>query len=147
MQSHEDLTSELKRNNIRLSHQRLKVLEYLNDHMIHPTVEQIHSGLQKEIPSLSKTTVYSTLNALAEAGLVRAINIENTETRYDINVADHGHFRCDSCGAIYDFKTAPDSIAADALEGFAVRDKNVYFKGTCPDCLKQQTRGKGPSSQ
>ena len=34
----EELTNELKNRNIRLSHQRLKVLEYINNHKTHPTV-------------------------------------------------------------------------------------------------------------
>ena len=134
-QSYEDLTNELKTKNIRLSHQRLKVLEYLTSHKTHPTVEQIYTGLHEEMPSLSKTTVYSTLNTLADAGMIRVINIEDNEIRYDITVEDHGHFKCESCGAIYDFKTDIDSLDASDLTNFKIRDKNVYFKGTCPMCL------------
>lgn len=131
----EDLTAELRAKNIRLSYQRLKVLEYLTEHMVHPTVDQIYAELQKEITTLSKTTVYSTLSALAEAGLVRVVNIEDTETRYDINVQDHGHFKCESCGTIYDFRADPASWGEGDLKGFAVKDKHVYFKGICPSCL------------
>lgn len=131
-----DLAKELKAKNIRLSHQRLKVLEYLNSHMTHPTVEQIFAGLQSEVPSLSKTTVYNTLSALEAAGMVRAVNIEDNETRYDVNVEDHGHFKCESCGTIYDFETDIGSLQTHELDGFDVKDKQVYFKGKCPNCLK-----------
>jgi len=134
----DELAKELKEKNIRLSHQRLKVLEYLNDHLIHPTVDQIYTGLHREIPSLSKTTIYSTLSALAEAGLVRVITIEDNETRYDIRTENHGHFKCESCGKIYDFTADPDSLQAGELENFDIRDKNVYFKGLCPDCFKKR---------
>lgn len=133
-QSYDDLTNELKIKNIRLSHQRLKVLEYLTSHKIHPTVDQIYTGLHEELPSLSKTTVYSTLNTLAEAGMIRVINIEDNEIRYDITVEDHGHFKCESCGAIYDFKTDLDSLDTSDLKNFKIRDKNIYFKGICPMC-------------
>lgn len=134
----DELAKELKEKNIRLSHQRLKVLEYLNSHLIHPTVDQIYTGLHQEIPSLSKTTVYSTLNALAEAGLVRVITIEDNETRYDIRTENHGHFKCESCGRIYDFTADPDSLQAGELKDFDIRDKNVYFKGLCPGCLEKK---------
>ncbi len=133
--SYEELTKELKMKNIRLSHQRLKVLEYLTIHMDHPTVDQIYNGLHKEIPTLSKTTVYSTLSALADAGLVRIINIEDNEARYDIRVADHGHFKCESCGTIYDFQANIDSLTTVDLKRFDIKDKNLYFKGCCPTCL------------
>ncbi|HAQ39436.1 MAG TPA: transcriptional repressor [Clostridiales bacterium] len=131
----EDLINELKSKKIRLSHQRLKVLEYLTQNYNHPTVDQIYNGLHDEVPTLSKTTVYNTLNSLTEAGLVRVINIEDNETRYDINTGDHGHFKCQSCRKIYDFSIDIDSFKNHELDDFKINDKNVYFKGICPTCL------------
>jgi Fur family peroxide stress response transcriptional regulator len=72
----EELKQDLKRRNINLSHQRLKVLEYLTQNRCHPTVDQIYTDLHKEIPTLSKTTVYNTLRMLAEEGLVKVITID-----------------------------------------------------------------------
>ena len=135
--NYEGLTTELKENKIRLSHQRLKILEYLTEHMVHPTADQVFRGLRDEVPTLSRTTVYHALNALADAGLVRVINIEDTESRYDINVHDHGHFKCEGCGMIHDFRADPGALAADELNGFSIRDKNLYFKGLCPECLQR----------
>jgi Fe2+ or Zn2+ uptake regulation protein len=132
--SYDELTNELKMKNIRLSHQRLKVLEYLTIHLDHPTVDQIYTDLQREIPTLSKTTVYSTLSTLADAGIVRVINIEGNETRYDIRVEDHGHFKCESCGTIYDFTADINSLRTGGLNHFDIKDKNLYFKGRCPTC-------------
>jgi Fe2+ or Zn2+ uptake regulation protein len=131
---YENLIQELKMKNIRLSHQRLKVLEYLAGHLIHPTADQIYTGLQNEIPTLSKTTVYSTLSSLKDAGLVREINIEDNEIRYDVRMENHGHFKCESCGSIFDFHVDMDSLPVSGLNHFTVRDKNIYFKGTCPNC-------------
>lgn len=99
----ENLKQELKEKNVSLSHQRLKILEYLVENRIHPTVEQIFSDLQKDMPTLSKTTVYNTLRLLAKSGLVKVITIEEKEARFDIDTRDHGHFKCESCGRIYDF--------------------------------------------
>ena len=131
----DDFAKELKSKNIRLSHQRLKVLEYLSQNQVHPTADQIYMSLVKEIPTLSRTTVYSTLGALAEAGMVRVINIEDHEIRYDINVENHGHFKCEACGSIYDFPVDMSGLKSECLAGFQIRDKNVYFKGICPMCL------------
>lgn len=131
----EDLLNELRKKKIRLSHQRLKVLEYLTQNHNHPTAEQIYNGLHGEVPTLSRTTVYNTLNSLAEAGLVEIINIEDNETRYDINTVSHGHFKCLLCKKIYDFHIDIDSFETRELDGFEIQDKNVYFKGICPDCL------------
>lgn len=132
-----DLAKELKKKNIRLSHQRLKVLEYMIENKNHPTVDRIYTDLHKEIPTLSKTTIYNTLNALSEAGIVKALNISDNETKYDIVSEEHGHFKCDICGDIYDFPIKLDEFTSNDLKGFQIRDKDVYLKGICPSCSKQ----------
>jgi Fur family peroxide stress response transcriptional regulator len=134
--NYNDLLTELKNKKIRLSHQRLKVLEYLTQNYNHPTADQIYNGLHDEVPTLSKTTVYNTLNSLVEAGLVRAINIDDNETRFDIVTSNHGHFKCESCGKIYDFSIDIDSFRTLELDEFKVIDKDIYFKGICSDCNK-----------
>ena len=130
----ESLKEKLKNRNINLSYQRLKILEYLAENQCHPTVDQIFTDIQKNIPTLSKTTVYNTLKKLVEEGLVRVINIEDTETRYDINIEDHGHFKCENCGNIFDFSINMDSLISNELDDFKIYDRHVYFKGICPQC-------------
>lgn len=133
---YDDLLNELKLKKIRLSHQRLKVLEFLAKNYIHPTADQIYNGLHDEVPTLSKTTVYNTLNSLVETGLVRVINIEDNEARYDIVTENHGHFKCGKCGKIFDFDIDIDSFKSHGLTNFKIMDKNIYFKGICPQCQK-----------
>lgn len=132
----ENLEKELKNRNINLSYQRLKILEYLAHNQCHPTVDQIFINIQKSITTLSKTTVYNTLKKLVEEGLVRVINIEDNETRYDIVTEDHGHFKCENCKTIFDFNVNPDSFSINGLDNFRILDKNIYFKGICPECAR-----------
>lgn len=134
-QTYNFLTSELKKQNIRLSSRRLKVLEYLCQNPNHPTVDQIYVNIQREVPNLSKTTIYNTLHILVKAGLVRVIAIEDNETRYELVTKDHGHFKCEKCGAIFDFKLNLTALVTEELINFQITDKNVYFKGICPNCL------------
>lgn len=134
------LQDELKKKNIQLSYQRLRVLEYLSKNRSHPTVDRIFTDIRKEIPSLSKTTVYNTLRILEEAGLVRIVNIEDNETRYDIEMKQHGHFKCESCGVIFNFKVDFDKLISEDLKNFGVDDKNVHFKGICPECLSAKNK-------
>jgi len=133
--SFERLEKELKIRNINLSYQRLKVLEYLTQNQNHPTADQIYTDLQEDISTLSKATVYNSLRILVEAGLARVITIEDNETRYDINVENHGHFKCESCGTIYNFSIDIDLLTSKDLNKFKINEKNVYFKGVCPGCL------------
>ena len=131
----EDLKKQLIDKKIALSYQRLKVLEYLVQSHSHPTVDMIYKELKKTIPTLSKTTIYNTLRTLMQAGLVRGITIEDNETRYDIELENHGHFKCESCGTIYNFSTDIDSLQVEGLDDFKVNDRNVYYSGVCPKCL------------
>ena len=134
--SFENLSDELIKKEIKPSFQRIKILEYLINQPCHPTVDQIYNGLIKEIPTLSKATVYNTLNLLIKARLVRVVAIEDNETRYDIKISNHGHFKCELCGTIFDFTVNIDNFMADELSEFKINEKNVYFKGICPSCLK-----------
>jgi Fur family transcriptional regulator, peroxide stress response regulator len=139
-QTVENFKKELTKRNIQVSYQRIKVLEYLMAKRIHPTAEQIFNDLHKEIPTLSRATVYNILKVLVKAKLVRVITIEGNETRYDIDTENHGHFKCTCCGAIYDFGVNMDSFIPDELKEFQIDDKDLYIKGICPACLlkKQQ---------
>lgn len=136
--SFENLSEELIKKEIRPSHQRIKVFEYLITTQCHPTVDQIFNELIKEVPTLSKATIYNTLNLLIKAKLVRVITIEDNETRYDISTSNHGHFKCELCGTIFDFTINIDNFMTDELSEFKINEKNVYFKGICPRCLKDK---------
>lgn len=123
---------------VKPSYPRLKVLEYLVEYRNHPTAEEIYEVLVKEMPTLSRTTVYNTLNLFVEEGVVIPINISSNETRYDATVMDHGHFKCTGCGKIVDFPIEVSDFGISELSGYIVTGRFVYFKGICPDCLNHQ---------
>ena len=137
MNSFNNLSEVLLKNNITPSVQRIKILEYLVTRKNHPTADQLYHDLKK-VHSLSKATVYNTLALLAEKGIVKVLTLENNENRYDIIMGDHGHFLCDVCKKVYDFSMDLDRLAAQGLDGFEITDKNVCFKGICPECLSNK---------
>ena len=51
----------LEEHDVKPSVQRIAVMDYLMTHRTHPTVDEIYHALEKQIPTLSKTTVYNTL--------------------------------------------------------------------------------------
>lgn len=131
------LTEQLKNKGIRPSFQRIKVLEYLYQKGGHPTADEIFRALSDGIPSLSKVTIYNTLHTLERAGVVRSIDIDEAERRYDITLNNHGHFQCEACGTIYNFQVNIDQVSMDGLNEFEIKQRNVYFKGLCPNCRKE----------
>lgn len=134
------LKQTLDHKGIKLSFQRLKVLEYLSIHHSHPTADRIFSDLQVELPTLSKTTVYNTLRTLIDAKLVRVVNIEESEARYDLIAKSHGHFKCETCGRIENFSIDIDTVPFGDLAEFQIDLKDVYFKGICPRCLSNRNK-------
>ena len=134
--STEDFTEKLKKHHIKPSHQRLKILEFIATNPCHPTVDRIYSALHHELPTLSKATIYNTLNTFVINGLVQEITIEDNEVRYDFNTKCHGHFKCRVCLKIYDFFIGIDDAPVEDLKDFLIETKNVYFKGICKECVK-----------
>ena len=128
----------LKFHNIKPSHHRIRVFQYLMEHKNHPTVDMIYRDLLEEIPTLSKTTLYNTLNLFVERGIINMVNIEENESRYDADVSLHAHFKCSHCGKIYDVYLEVARIELSGLEQFEVSESHVYFKGICPICLKNR---------
>ncbi|HBM79350.1 MAG: Fur family transcriptional regulator [Clostridiales bacterium] len=126
----------LRGHGIKPSILRTKVLEYLLKYRSHPTVDEIYKALSDEIPTLSKTTIYNTLNLFVQKGITQVIVIEENETRYDADTSVHGHFKCQQCGKIYDVSVDISGMKVQGLDGFQVKEKHIYFKGICKECLK-----------
>ena len=125
----------LKKNNIKPSYQRIKIYEYLYNTKKHPTVDIIYKALIDEIPTLSKTTVYNTLNLFVESNIVALITIEDNEARYDADTSLHGHFKCEKCGMVTDFDVDLSSLVIDEMKNFQINQRHIYFKGICKNCL------------
>ena len=124
----------LKDDSIKITPQRLEILRYLDHHRNHPTVEEIFSELKGKNPSLSKTTVYNSVEVLKKHGLVQSITISISETRYDFKSKMHHHFLCRKCGKIIDIDIECPNIDRVRKEGYNVEEVHGYFKGICNKC-------------
>jgi len=123
---------------IKPSYTRIRIYETLKRfYGQHPSADDIYHALIPELPTLSKTTVYNTLKLFEKAGLARVLNDEN-EARFDINASDHGHFKCHSCGMIFDFSIEAEKIEYSGLANFIITEKSVYFKGICSECRENK---------
>jgi len=127
----------LKENKIKITPQRLEILNYLDEHKTHPTVEEIYLNLKEKNPSLSKTTVYNSVEILNKYGLVHSITISGSEHRYDFKHGMHHHFLCKKCGEITDIDVACPNLDKMLDCGHEVQEVHGYFKGICKNCLKK----------
>lgn len=140
MQLFDMMTELLEKHEIKPSVPRIRVLEYLSQSCAHPSAEEVYKGIKAKDLRISRATVYNTLNAFADKGLIRALVFEDGEHRYDFKRGNHGHFICTSCGEISDFAAELDSIPTMGPQGYRIDQKDLYFKGVCKKCLESNKK-------
>ena len=84
MFNQQDFTTTLKQAGMRLTPQRMAICEFVLNTDTHPTAAQIYENMRSEYPSLSLMTVYNTLNALVNLGMVNVLGtIGDDNIHYD----------------------------------------------------------------
>ena len=121
---------------LRPSVQRVAILDYLMNHMTHPSVDEVYNGIRDSIPTLSRTTVYNTLRLLADHHVVSMLTIDEHRVCYDGVAEPHVHFYCKHCGRVIDLydQPAPAQPIGTMLNGNIVESMQLYYKGICSDC-------------
>jgi Fe2+ or Zn2+ uptake regulation protein len=133
---------------IKPTYQRVAILGAVLEKRIHHTIRSLYEALHPTIPTLSKTTLYTTLDRFARTGLVQPLYIDPTEVRYDGWTDSHHHFFCTECGAIIDLAVTCEKNRCGMFEGHRVREVHGYFKGVCKECLgKNAPRRDCPAPQ
>lgn len=135
-----DVVDILHRHRVPPSIQRITILKYLIDHPTHPNVDKIYTSLNRELPTLSRTTVYNTLKLLSDHKVVQTLTIDERNNCYDADVRPHAHFLCRKCGRIYDLGRTDGSDLCNAGErdGFLVEEAQLYYKGICRSCREEE---------
>ena len=131
-------------NGLRPSVQRLAIMDYLLTHFTHPTVDEVYQGLCNKIPTLSRTTVYSTLRLLSEHNAALMITIDDHCVCYDGNTNPHVHFFCKQCGKVIDLfdEDAPYLNEKRNINGNIVDEAQLYYKGYCAECNNKNLMAK-----
>ncbi|HEX7955370.1 MAG TPA: Fur family transcriptional regulator [Pyrinomonadaceae bacterium] len=129
----------LREAELRLTPQRFAVLEYLSRAQGHPTAEQIAAEINRRFPRASRATVYNTLAALREAGLVREVMLDDAVTRYESNTDAHHHFVCRACGRLEDVPAEAFRVPArlELEGGHEVEAVEVVLRGLCAPCKRK----------
>ncbi len=125
----------LKQFDIKPSVQRTAVMDYLMTHKTHPTIDEIYSTLSPFMPTLSKTTIYNTLNLFVEKGAVLHLSIDEKNARYDADISNHAHFICKGCGKVYDlFDLKQELFNKPQLKNFDIHSIEISYSGFCGTC-------------
>jgi len=76
---------------LRVTPQRLAVLEALLKMRGHPTAEQVAESIRKTHPNVATGTVYNILETLVNKGAIHKVRTENDIMRYDACKERHHH--------------------------------------------------------
>ena len=131
----------------RLTAPREAILNVLGPTSKHLSAEEIYMAVHRVYPAVGLTTVYRTLDLLAQMGLVFKFDFGDGRSRYELaagpNWEHHHHLMCTSCGRIIDYtdfideevkvlKQAEESLSKK--HNFKINAHQIHFYGLCEKC-------------
>lgn len=128
-----------KKRGLSITVQRQQVYQMLMGTTAHPTVDTVYEVVRRTIPTISRATVYRTLETLADEGLIRRVLHPGSSARYDGNPDPHNHLVCVICGKTEDYEaplSQTPSCPHTTPSGFDLLDYEIVYRGICPDCKR-----------
>lgn len=122
----------LARGGLRPTRQRLVLAMLLvgDGRNRHVTAESLFAASRQSGERVSLATVYNTLKAFCEAGLLREITVDGTKSYFDTCTEDHPHFYWEDSHQLTDAPSSELEIARlpDAPEGAEVASVDVVIR-------------------
>lgn len=128
----------LRDKGIQPSIQRVMIAKYLFEHRDHPSADDVFNNLHITVPTLSKATVYNTLNLFYNHNIVNIIITEDGERHFDGFTEPHAHTVCPICGKIEDItlndkeRKVLDNIASKT----GAEGATISMRKCCDKCRK-----------
>lgn len=96
----------------------------------HVTAESLFEAAKSQTDSVSLATVYNTLRAFCDAGLLQEVMVDGTKSYFDTNTHDHPHFFWEDDGTLTDAPADQLVIAGlpDAPEGAEISSVDVVIR-------------------
>ena len=109
---------------LRPTRQRLALAELLvgDGRNRHVTAEGLHEAARRHDAPVSLATVYNTLRAFCEAGLMHEVTVDGTRSYFDTRIDDHPHYYWEEDGRLTD---APNDAVVLAGPPLAARRRRA----------------------
>ena len=138
----EEISTRIRSRGFRLTPQRLTILQVLQHSGQHLTPAEVYDVARQSMPGLTETTVYRTLEFLAENGFALAAHIGSGKLVYQVGGHDHHHVICQKCGREMEVghaQLAELYATIEDLTGYRLTTSHLTFFGLCPDCRPTTT--------
>ena len=120
----------LKLYGLRPTRARTRIGMMLLDKPKHLSADQVHQKLKQKGYTISKATVYNTLNAFSECGIVNEVTIDPLRTYYDSRTTPHHHFFNIDTGQLVDI--ASDDMSVENIprlpDNTQIQDLEIVVK-------------------
>lgn len=129
-----DLLSEAGR---RRTAPRQAIVECIVRTNAHVTADEVAAEVQRRFPSVNISTVYRTLEALEELGVIDHVHLGHGRAVYHLSDEDHQHLVCERCGAVTELQSSKLRPLIKAIErdhGFEVDRRHFAIVGLCRGC-------------
>lgn len=123
--TNEDIRKKLTENGLKITPQRIAILEAIIKLDNHPTVEGIIDFIRKNHPNVAIGTVYNVLDVLTEKGLVKKMDTDKGIMRYDAILEKHHHLYCVESDRIEDYF---DDELNNLIKNYLVKQDIPNFK-------------------
>ena len=126
----------------RNTRQRTAVVSVLRDMDYFASAKKIHEELTRRDYKVGLTTVYRTLQSLAEINAVDVLHMHTGETLYRHCASSHHHHHvvCTNCGKTTEIDGGPVEqwAAEQAVEhGYRLTNHTAEVFGLCPECQEK----------
>lgn len=97
--------------------------------------EEILELAQVSVSGLSIATVYRNLATLVEEGWLTPVELPGEARRYEVAGKEHHHhFRCDSCGKVFELEGCAVELKPKLPRGFRASGHELFIYGNCAGC-------------
>lgn len=104
----------------------------------HLSVDELAARVAEVHPSVHLSTIYRTLDALEEVGLVTRAPLGDHPASYHLTHDVHHHAVCSGCGTVLNLATAPFEDLWRRLReeyGFHADPRHLTIDGLCARCV------------
>ena len=141
MMTKESMISQMRKKGLKVTPQRLAIIDVLIEQRnFHPGTSLIYKKAKKEKKSLSLSTTYATLNELSRHGIIKTLQFDKMEDRYDGNLEEHINLICERCKKILDYNIpiTVDPKRVVKKTGFSITDTRLEYYGLCRECREEE---------
>lgn len=101
--SAKEIRNKLNSKGLKITPQRIAILEAIEELNNHPTAENIIEYIRRNHPNIATATVYKVLDALAANDLIKKVKTDRDIMRYDAITENHHHLYCAESDRIEDY--------------------------------------------